>query len=207
MTKDEKIFKIFTNKYSFIFNDSNLSQELKNHFDKKGSFICFIIAFLQCKFSKKHVYEQIKINKDEWVELFLSLYQDQEIQDIYKKLEINPIVPLEQTISSFDCFDKFITNFFTLLKQHENNLNVSEDIIRELIKSSLGYLLYNCIDCKIAYEFKDILLDPDYDTKYQMILNNTKLFATAKQCIVDVCQNKINDLIVLLLGSNKSFTK
>lgn len=205
MTKDEKIFKKFKHKYIFIFND--LNKALQNHFDKKGGFVTFIIAFLECKFSSKHVYEQMKINKDEWVELFLGLYQNQEIQDIYKKLEINPIVPLEQTIASFDCFDKFITNFFTLLKQHENNLNVSEDTIRQLIKSVLGYLLYNSIDCKIAYEFKDILLDPDYDTKYQILLNNTKLFATAKQNIVNVCQNKINDLIVLLLGSNNSLTK
>ncbi|XQP54864.1 MAG: hypothetical protein ACOQNV_01855 [Mycoplasmoidaceae bacterium] len=206
MTKDEKIFKSFKNRYSFIFNDSNIVKALANHFDKRGSFISFVIAFLQCKFSEKHVYEQIKINKDEWIELFLSLYTNQEIIELFKKIEINPIVPLEQTVSSFNCFDPFITSLFTLLKQHENNLNVSEDIIRQLLKSALGYLLYNSIDCKIAYEFKDILIDPEYDTKYQIILNNTKLFATAKRYIVDICQDKINDLIVLLLGSNKSFT-
>ncbi|MCQ3908953.1 MAG: hypothetical protein MJ200_05555 [Mycoplasmoidaceae bacterium] len=137
----------------------------------------------------------------------MDLYRNQEMIELYKRLEINPIVPLEHTISSFDCFDKFITNFFSLLKQHENNLNVSEDIIKKLIKSTLGYLLYNCISCKIPYEFKDILVDPEYDTKYQIILNNTKLFATAKQYIIDVCRNNINDLIVLLLGSNNSFTK
>ncbi|MCQ3908954.1 MAG: hypothetical protein MJ200_05560 [Mycoplasmoidaceae bacterium] len=65
MTKDEKIFKKFKTKYSFIFNDVNIKNILNTSFDKKGSFIAFIIAFLECKFSEKHVYEQIKINKDE----------------------------------------------------------------------------------------------------------------------------------------------
>ena len=204
MNKDDKLFNKFKKRYSFVFHDSQMSKVLKTHFDKRGSFIVFTIAFIENVMGKKQIYDQIKINKDEWITLFLSLYNNEKLVELYKKLEINPIVPLEHTVASFNLFNPFIESLFELLKSHEINLNIHESDLRILFTNVFGYIFYNCIDCKLAYDFKDILTDPEYDTKYLVVLNNTKLFSKAKESIVQNCNEKINDLIVLLLGSNKS---
>ncbi|MCQ2957059.1 MAG: hypothetical protein MJ233_04495 [Mycoplasmoidaceae bacterium] len=65
MTKDEKKFKKYKSKYSFIFNDKILSDLLKQHFDNKGCFIVFIIALLNNQIDSKRIMTQLKINKDE----------------------------------------------------------------------------------------------------------------------------------------------
>lgn len=207
MTKDEKKFKKYKSKYSFIFNDKILSDLLKQHFDNKGCFIVFIIALLNNQIDSKRIMTQLKINKDEWSELFCTLYKDEKIVELYRKLEINPIIPLEQTIESFTCFNSFINNFIDFLKKHELNLNINEASIKSILKNTFGYLLYNTVECKIPYSFEQMLLDPEYETKYLVILNNTKLFAKAKQEIVSNCKDKINELIVLLLGMNKKLNK
>lgn len=207
MTKDEKLFKKYKARYSFIFNDKYLSDLLKQHFDSNGCFIVFMIALLNNKVEPRRIMAQLKINKDEWSELFCHLYKDEVIKSLYKKLEINAIIPLAQIIQSFDCFNPFINQFIEALKSHELNLNISEASIKQILKSVFGYLLYNSIECKIPYNFEQILLDPDYETKYLMVVNNTKLFAQAKQNIVLHCGDKINDLIVLLLGMNKKLNK
>ena len=204
MTKDEKFFKKFKTKYSTIFNHPLISEALKNHFDNNGSFIAFTLGLVENRIDNNKFLTHLKINKDEWAELFITLYKNQNIIDIYKKLEINPIVPLEQTISSFNCFDGFINQFIEFIKKHEINLNIHESKIKTILKSAYGYLFYNKIDCKLPYNINEIIVDPEYDTKNVVILNNTKLFATVKQQIVSSCGEKINDLIVLLLGlSNK----
>ncbi|MCQ2957060.1 MAG: hypothetical protein MJ233_04500 [Mycoplasmoidaceae bacterium] len=139
--------------------------------------------------------------------MFCTLYKDEKIVELYRKLEINPIIPLEQTIESFTCFNSFINNFIDFLKKHELNLNINEASIKSILKNTFGYLLYNTVECKIPYSFEQMLLDPEYETKYLVILNNTKLFAKAKQEIVSNCKDKINELIVLLLGMNKKLNK
>lgn len=207
MTKDEKVFKKYQTKYSFILTDKYLSDLLKLHFDSQGAFVIFMVGLMNNQVSPKKIMSQLKINIDEWSELFCRLYKDQKIIDLYKKLEINPIIPLEQIIDSFDYFNPFINDFVETLKKHELNLNISESGIKDILKSVFGYLLYNSIDCKIAYSLEKILLDPDYETKYLMILNNTKLFAKAKQNILANCKDKINDLIVLLLGMSKPLSE
>ena len=68
-------------------------------------------------------------------------------------------------------------------------------------------MLYNNIEYKLPYSFEKILADPDYDTKYIFILNNTKLFSLAKQSIVDNCEEDINDIIVLILCMSKTLNK
>lgn len=204
MTKDEKLFKKFKTKYSIIFNDQLINDALKNHFDNNGSFIAFTLGLIENRIDNNKFLTHLKINKDEWVELFLTLYKNQTIIDIYKKLEINPIVPLEQTISSFGCFDDFINLFIEFIKKHEINLNIHESKIKTILKNTFGYLFYNKIECKLPYDINEIVVDPEYDTKNVVILNNTKLFAAAKQQITNCCGEKINDLIVLLLGMNQS---
>lgn len=204
MTKDEKLFKKFKTKYSIIFNDQLINDALKNHFDNNGSFIAFTLGLIENRIDNNKFLTHLKINKDEWVELFLTLYKNQTIIDIYKKLEINPIVPLEQTISSFSCFDDFINLFIEFIKKHEINLNIHESKIKTILKNTFGYLFYNKIECKLPYDINEIVVDPEYDTKNVVILNNTKLFAAAKQQITNCCGEKINDLIVLLLGMNQS---
>ncbi len=207
MTKDEKVFKKYKAKYSFILGDKYLSDLLKSHFDSEGAFVIFMIGLMNNQVNPKKIMSQLKINMDEWCELFCRLYKDQKIVNLYKKLEINPIIPLEQIIDSFDCFNPFINDFVEELKKHELNLNINERSIKDILKGVFGYLLYNSIDCKIAYSFEKILLDPDYETKYLIILNNTKLFARAKQNILANCKDKINDLIVLLLGMSKPLSE
>lgn len=207
MSSNKKLLQKYKDKLSFIFNDKFLSQSIKNHFDKNGTCILFVIALLQNKLGEKVINNHLYINKDEWIDLFSSLYRDENVIKVYKKLEINPIIPLNQIIDSFKCFNRYVDTLITFLKQHELNLNISENDLRCLFKNVFNYVTYNCIDCKLPYDLKDILHDPDYDTKYLMILNNTKLFAAAKQSIISCCKDKINDLIVLLLGTNKSLSE
>lgn len=203
MTKDEKLFLKYKKQFAFLFNDEALASLLSNHFDNNGCYIVFVIAILQNKLEKDKVLNHLKINKDEWIQLFSQLYKNQDIINLYKKLEINPIVPLEQTIERFDCFNPFINELINFLKQHELNTNIHETKIKQLLVSVFGYLLYNHIGCNLPYDIEKILTDHEYDTKYTIILNNTKLFASAKKQIIEVFGETINDLIVLLLGMNK----
>lgn len=204
MTKNAKAYQKFKNKYSFILNDRFLVEVRENHFDKNGAFISFLLAFLDNKINSKKLHNQLTVNKDEWSDLFIQIYKEESYIDLYKKLEINPIVPLEQTIREFDRFDSFINTFVNFVKVHELNLNISEDKLKLLVKNAFGYLLYNSIECKIPYKLEDILLDREYETKLLMAVNNTRLFSLVKQSILDNCRDKINNLIVLLLGmSNK----
>ena len=64
---------------------------------------------------EEKLYDQLKVNKDEWCELLCEIYKNREIVKIFKQLEMNPIVPLEQTINSFSCFDSFINRFIKFL--------------------------------------------------------------------------------------------
>lgn len=207
MTKDEKLFEQFKRKHSSIFNDVNFSNLLQDHFNKNGSFVCFVLALIENRWDQKKLITHLSINKDEWLELLGILYRDEHIIDIYKKLEINPIVPLEQTIASFNCFNSFINSLLDFLRKHEINLNIHEKDLKELFKSGLGYLLYNNIEFKLHYEIKDNILDNDYETKYIFVLNNTKLFAGIKKLILDNCGENINDLIALLLGMSKPLSE
>lgn len=207
MTKDEKIFGKFKQKHSFIFNDVNFKNLLKTHFDKNGTFVSFIIALIENRLDENKVITHLSINKDEWIELFENLYKNQDVIEVYKKLEINPIIPIEQTVSSFSCFNSFINLLLDFIRQHGMNLNIRETELKEMFRAAFGYLLYNNIDCKLHYEIIDNILDNDYDTKYIFVLNNTKLFASIKNIILNTCGNKVNDLIVLLLGMNKALSE
>ncbi len=138
------------------------------------------------------------------MELFKVLYKEERAIHLFKKLEVNPITPLEQTINEFSCFDNFINNTINFFKKHSLNLNIDELKLKSLIKNALGYILYNHIECKIPYSFDKILNDPDYDTKYIVVLNNTKLFGLLKKDITENCQDHINSLIVLVLGMSKA---
>lgn len=206
MTKDEKIFQKFKKKYSVIFDDANLNQQIQNHFDQNGAFVGFCLAILSNKLDQDKLINHLKINCEEWVNLFSLLYKNNQIVNLYKKLEMNPIIPLEHIIESFSCFDEFINKFIWFLKQSEINLNIAEEELKDLIKNGLGYLLYNKVDCKLPYEIDKILLDNDYETKKIVILNNTKLFAAVKKSIVDNYFDGINDFIVLILGMNKGLS-
>lgn len=207
MTKNERLIQKFKSSISFIFNDKFLSQSISHHFDKNGVFILFVVAFLQTKIGEKAINNHLYINKDEWTDLFNKLYSDAEIIEVYKKLEINPIIPFNQIIEHFKCFNKFVNALIEFLKKHELNSSVADTKLKELFMNVFSYITYNCLDCKLPYNLENILADVDYDTKYLMILNNTKFFAKAKQSIIETCQDKINDLIVLLLGSNKSLSE
>lgn len=204
MTKNAKAYKKFWKKYSLILDDKYLSELRKNHFDKNGAFVGFLLAFLDNQINNKKLFSQFKVNKDEWCELLCEIYKDPEPIKLFKKLEINPIVPLEQTIDEFSCFDAFINHFIKFVKMHQLNLNIDENNVKQLIKNAFGYILYNCIECIVPYKLDNILVDQDYETKVLMAINNTKLFSFAKQSILENCQDKINNLIVLLLSmSNK----
>lgn len=200
MNKNKVVFDKFKKKYTFILENKDLSEVMNHHYNKNGSFIIFLLALLENRLGQKKIMNNVFINKDEWVELFISLYSEPKSKELVSKLEINPITQLQQTIESFECFNKFANDFIDFIKKHNLNINIDENKLKTLIKNVFGYILYNSINLKIPYDFKDILLDPDYETKYQYILNNTKLYAAAKQSIIDNCNNKINDLIVLLLG-------
>lgn len=206
MTKNEKLFAKLKKRFSFIFNDQYISELLEHHFDKNGCFIAFVIGLLENRIDKKKILNHFKINKDEWSELFCLIYKDQQIIDVYKKIEINPVVSFDTITKSFDCFDKFIDLLIEFLKKHEIETKIEDQKLKKLFKFVFGYILYNSLDCKLPYELNEILLDPEYENKYSIILNNTKLFSLAKQKIVDVCDDKINEVIVLLLGMNKALS-
>lgn len=203
MSKNNKIFLKLKKRYQFIFNDTELRDLLKQHYDSDGCSIGFILGLLENQIEKGKVLDQLSINKDEWLELFRSLYKESTPAKLFKRLEVNPIIPLEQTINEFNCFDQFASDVVSFLKKHEINIGINELNLKQLIKNACGYILYNNIDCKIPYTFDEILVDPDYDTKYIIVLNNTKLFSLVKNGIVGNCKNKINDLIVLVLGMSK----
>lgn len=207
MTKNEKIFKRLKKRYSFLFQSDILQQAIQNSFNKNGSLLAFAIGLLENRLDNKQVFNLISINKDEWIDLFSKLYQDTKINDIFQKLQINPVIPIDQITQTFTCFDKFIDELIMLLKQHQINLNISEIKLKSMIRNTFGYLLYNSIDWIIPYHLNEILIDNEYDAKYVVILNNTKLFAVVKQEIVSNCGEKINDLIAFLLGINKPLSK
>lgn len=203
MTKNEKKIKKFKKNFSFFFKDKYLSPLLKEHFDNNGSFITFIISFLTNKFGLDRTVSQLRINQDEWSLLFCHLYENKDVVDTYKKLEINPAISLNDIEKSFDCFDAFLNELIKFLSYHEFKPDLTSAQIKSLLKTNLGYLLYNKINHKIAYHFKDVLTDIEYDTKYTFVLYNTKLFSKAKQEILNYCGDKINDLIEVLLGLNQ----
>lgn len=204
MSKTAKVFHQLKSKYQFLLNDSDLKELLANHYDKDCCSIIFILGLLENRIDSKKILNHININKDEWVELFKVLYKEERAIHLFKKLEVNPITPLEQTINEFSCFDNFINNTINFFKKHSLNLNIDELKLKSLIKNALGYILYNHIECKIPYSFDKILNDPDYDTKYIVVLNNTKLFGLLKKDITENCQDHINSLIVLVLGMSKA---
>lgn len=200
MNKNKAVFEKFKKKYTFILENKDLCEAMNNHYNKNGSFIIFLFALLENRLGQKKIMSNVFINKEEWIELFIMLYNEPKSKELVNKLEINPITQLQQTIETFECFNPFANEFITFIKKHNLNVNIDEGKLKAMIKNVFGYILYNSINLKIPYDFKDILLDSDYETKYQYILNNTKLYAAAKQSIIENCQSKINDLIVLLLG-------
>lgn len=204
MNKTQKVFLKLKSRYQFLLSDPDLVELLKQHYDKEGCAIIFIFGLLENRIDRNKLINHIQINKDEWLNLFYPLYKNERAIKLFKKLEVNPITPIEQTISAFYCFDDFINNFILFLKKHEINIGIDETELKRLLKYSLGYILYNQIDCKIPYSFDKILKDPDYDTKYIVVLNNTKLFALVKKGITDNCQSNINNLIMLVLGMSKA---
>jgi len=200
--KDEKIFNKFKQDFKFIFKDNNFIRFTQNHFNKNGSFAAFTLAFLQNKVGEKRVFDSARINSKEWVDLFESLYNDQTIKDALDKLILNPLIPLDKIQNTFKCFDNFIDKLFDYIKEQEWSLNISNKDAKELLVSAYGYILYNSIECKLDRQLDDIVVDPKYDQKYTMILNNTKLFSDVKNNIRNYCGEKINDLIVILLGGS-----
>jgi len=200
--KDEKIFNKYKQEFKFIFKDKNFIEFTQNHFNKNGSFAAFTLAFLQNRVGEKRIYDCARINKDEWVGLFENLYKDQTIFDAYNKLSLNPIIALDKIKITFKCFDNFIDKLFDYIKEQEWSLNISNKDAKELLVSAYGYILYNSIECKLGRQLEDIVVDKDYDNKYIIILNNTKLFSEIKNNIRECCSEKINDLIVVLLGGS-----
>ncbi|MCQ3914342.1 MAG: hypothetical protein MJ201_00715 [Mycoplasmoidaceae bacterium] len=65
MTKDEKIFQKFKKKYSVIFDDANLKQQIQNHFDQNGAFVGFCLAILSNKLDQDKLINHLKINCEE----------------------------------------------------------------------------------------------------------------------------------------------
>ena len=207
MNKTEKVFNKIKTRYQFLVVNPDLKDLLKNHYDCDGRSILFVIALLENRIGKRKIFHHIQINKDEWIELFSILYKEEKLVQLFKKLEINPITPFEQTLQAFDYFDRFINSTINFFKKHDLNVNIDELELKNLLKYALGYILYNSIECKISYSLNEILNDPDYNTKYIVILNNTKLFSLVKKNIADNCQSDINNLIMLVLGMSKSLNK
>lgn len=207
MNKTEKVFNKIRTRYDFLVQNPDLKDLLKNHYDKDGRSILFIIGLLENRIGRIKIFNHIQINRDEWVELFGMLYKEEKLVQFFNKLEINPITPFEQTLQAFDYFDPFINKTINFFKKHDLNLNIDELELKSLLKYTLGYILYNSIECKIPYSFNEILADPDYNTKYIVVLNNTKLFSLVKKGITNNCQGDINNLIMLVLGMSKSLNK
>lgn len=203
LLKDEKIFLKFKKEFSFIFNDQILKREIQNHFDKKGAFASYILAFISFRFKKKRLIKTILSNKEVWLSFFTKLYKDQEIIKAYTKLDLNPCIEFDKVIKCFDCFDTIIEQLLFLLKQERIDLNLSNEEINKFLKHGLGYLLYDQIDFVIPYELKDILNDEKYESHLQMIIYNTRLFGYLKELILKYGLTEVNDFIVLILGMTK----
>lgn len=206
MNKNKKYFESFRKKYHFILNNSDLSPLIKKHFNANGSWIIFIFALLENRIDPKKIFNHIKINRDEWCELFIPLYSNQQAINLYKKLEVNPVISLEQTINEFNCFATFANSFVSFIHKHNLSLSIADEQVKKMIINAFGYILYNTINFKLPFTIKQMLLDPDYDTKYLFVLNNTKLFSTIKELILANCGKKINDLIILLLGQSNELS-
>lgn len=201
--KDDIVLLKFKLIYQKVFLNPKFVSAIKTHFNKNGGFAAFILGFVENQIGREKLLKHIDINLPEWIELFADLYDDLTIIDTYSNLGFNPIISLEEIKKSFSCFDKMIDKIWMYFNSEQLSININEFHTKQILKSSLGYLLYNSIDCRIKYDFLDILSDPLYDQKIVMITYNTKLFADAKRCIVNNCGKKINDLITLLLGASK----
>ncbi|MCQ3907777.1 MAG: hypothetical protein MJ219_03495 [Mycoplasmoidaceae bacterium] len=65
MSKNNKIFLKLKKRYQFIFNDTELRDLLKQHYDSDGCSIGFILGLLENQIEKGKVLDQLSINKDE----------------------------------------------------------------------------------------------------------------------------------------------
>lgn len=204
LTKDEKIFLKFRNEFPFIFNDKIFNKKLDEHFDKDGVLACYCLALICNKFSKTRLIKLIKNNPEPWLTLFTNLYIDKDIIQTYDQLELNPCIEFNKVISSFKCFDRFIRLFINFIKNQNIEIGFEFDVVEELLKKGVSFLLYNMIDCQIPYDLQNIIRDEKYESKVQMVIYNTRLFSALKQLIVTNCENNINDLIVLVLGMSKN---
>lgn len=200
--KDEIIFNNFKNNFNEIFKDKNFIDMTKNHFNKNGSFAVFTLALLQNRVSEGKIIANARINKQDWMIMFENLYKDQNIINTFEKLNLNPVITLNNIVKMFVVFENFANQVWSYVAEQNWDLNISKNDFIEMISSAFGYLTYNQIECKLNNKLSDIVQDPQYDTKYTIILNNTKLFAKAKSCILKHCELKINDLIVILLGAS-----
>lgn len=205
--KDEKIFKKFKKEYSFIFNDKILKNKIDNHFDKNGSFVSFILIFLETTYKKERAKRYLEMNKEKWLRLFTLLYSDQNIIQEYNNLELNPCIDFEIIKKGFDCFNVFIKEMILLLNQNQIKLGLDNTTIKEFITKGFGYLIYSKIDCNVYYDIEDVVKDTKHDAKIQMVIYNTKLFADIKNLILKYCNDNVNDFIVLILGMTKRLSQ
>lgn len=203
LLKDEKIFLNFKKKFSFIFKDKNLAKSMENHFDKNGALIAYLLAFLSNRYQLPRITRTIRLNKTPWLVLFDNIYKDQDIIETYKKAELNPTIAFETLLESFRCFNKFADEFVALLNKEEIKLGLSDATIRQFVIKGFSYILYNKVDCLVPYELQDIISDPKYEAKVQIVIYNTRLFGDLKDLILANCSNKVNDFIVLILGMTK----
>lgn len=201
MRNNEKELSKIKKTFSFIFN-KDLVALLNKHFDKNASFILLTIALLQNKIGSKIIYNNFYINREEWTDLFISLYQNNLIINAFDKIKINPVISIDNIINSFNCFDQFIDQLIHFLEKHQLNLGIEKKQLKQLFKNIFIYLSYNKINVQLAENLNDIIIDNDYDKKFLILSNNTKLFSVTKKMILDNFGDKINDLIVFLLIVN-----
>lgn len=200
--KDEKIFNKFKKNYSFIFNNETIKNLLENHFNKNGSFIVFTLSILQNKVGGKAIFNHAKINLQDWISLFENLYSDEQIKKVFEIVKLNPLQDLAAIQNMFVCFKPFAEKLIDYLDEQELKININKNAFVQTICDAFGYFLYNDLEVKINQNIKDIIEDKHYDKKVTIILNNIKLFAVVKKHIQDYCGEKINDLIVLVLGGS-----
>lgn len=203
LLKDEKIFLNFKKKFSFIYKDKNLINTMKTHFDQNGAFIGYLLAFLSNRYQLPRISRTISLNKTPWLVLFDKIYKDQEILECYKKAALNPTIAFETLLNSFKCFDNIANEFVYLLNKEDIKLDLSDSTIKQFVIKGFSYILYNKVDCLVPYELSDIISDPKYETKVQIVIYNTRLFGDLKDLILANCSNKVNDFIVLILGMTK----
>lgn len=198
--KDDKLYKKFKRQYKLIFSNKDFIDCAKSSFDRKYGLVAFILSLLENQIGSEKLLLSLQKNKNEWLNLFASLYKDENINKAYEILSLNPIVDFDKIVGCFDCFDNAISIITNFIEYKNINIDIGFKYFKKILKSGFGFILYNAIDCKINYSFEQILTDNEYDAKILMILNNTKLFALVKDAIVESCGNKINNLITLLLG-------